>query len=98
MTFPPLDPNVEAALHECGRERIFHRSGTPRPGVAIRCDHIEVRPPEGTKPIIVGEGETYNEAAREAMRVYVGRLRDAARNITAWADRIEATLEGKKAT
>lgn len=94
MAFPPLKQNVENALAACGRDRVFHRNDAV--GVAIRFDAIRVEPPANVTPMIVGQGESYDDAAEFAISAFVARLRDAAKNLNEWASRIESALKEKR--
>lgn len=89
-----LSMRVENALYACGRERIFSRDGygEQKPAIAIRFDGVKVDPPDTTKPVIMCEGSTHDDAGEAAARAFVSRLRDAAKNLTGWADRIEKAL------
>lgn len=84
---------VEDALAACGRDRVMHRSDA-EPAVAIRWDGTPpITAPDGTERYLRRSGSTLDEAGRAAAQAFAQRIRDEARRLEAWADRIERPLK-----
>jgi hypothetical protein len=98
-----LSNEVESALYECGRDRVFHRERTPEllAGVAVRLlsqKELAMRLPNLCGSII-GEGEDIDEAGADAARKYAAHLRELSKaaaelstKLAAQAERIDGHL------
>lgn len=83
---------IEEALAACGRDRVMQRT-QGSPSVAIRWDvNGKVTSQEGTERFLVRDGATLDEAGKEAATAFAARIREQAKELAAWADRIEGHL------
>lgn len=88
-----MKPNVENALHACGRERVLHREFGGRPAVAIRWDGpARVTAADGTTPMLVREADTLDEAGAAAAEAFAARLDEIADGLRSQARRIREHL------
>ena len=88
-----MKSNVEAALHLCGRFRVFHREG-PEPAIAIRWDGPQqIVSPDGTQAYLVSKAETLDDAGALAAARFAARIKEEAARLSAWADSIVKALE-----
>jgi len=87
---------VEDALAACGRERVFHRIQGGA-SVAIRWDdqHRVTAPADGCERHLVRNGDTLDEAGAAAAASFAMRLREQARSLDGWAERIERHLKNR---
>ena len=91
-----MKANIENALLLCGRERVMHREGRdPNASVAIRWDPSvrNVTAADGTERFLVRSGDDLDEAGEQAARAFAARIREVARDLGEWADRIERALD-----
>jgi len=94
MTNLGIRARVIDAMQQCGRERVFHRTGG-RPAMAIRLNVTQTLAIDTDEKVLIYEADTYDEAAEQVARAFIARLRNAAKQLTDWADRIERALAGK---
>ena len=88
-----MNPQVESALHQCGRDRVMHREGKDGIAIAIRYDMPSAAAsPDGIERYLVRKANTIDEAGREAATAFAAHLRTEGRKAIEWADRIERSL------
>ncbi len=88
-----MQPHVEDALAQCGRDRVMHREGGDGVAIAIRYDMPSgAASPDGIERYLVRKAPTIDEAGREAAAAFAAHLRARAREVTEWAERIERSL------
>jgi hypothetical protein len=88
-----MNPRVEDALAQCGRDRVLHREGRDGVAIAIRYDVPGgAASPDGVERYLVRNAATLDEAGRQAAAAFATHLRTKAREIGEWAERIERTL------
>lgn len=94
MTIPmSMNPSVESALMQCGRERVMYREGRDGVSVAIRYDMpVAAASPDGIERFLSRMAPTIDEAGREAATAFATHIRARAREAIEWADRIERAL------
>lgn len=91
-----LSHAVEDALAACGRERVLHRDDSHGPSIAIRYDiDARVTSADGTERFLVRNANTLDEAGFAAARDFALRVREQAKAMDEWADRIERSLKNR---
>jgi hypothetical protein len=84
---------VENALALCGRDRVMQNEIAK--SIAIRWDDPRVVHADGNERYLVRKGDSLDASGEAAARAFAARIREQAKQWAAWADHIDAALEGK---